>query len=382
MKKDGPDQPIIDGIIEAVWTKTSEVIDGMQADWVMRALFTTGSLITAAATLFVVLIGWRLATGRELPVPVAMQQMVLVAAVASIVGPAKMYIEWVMDQAQDMPLRIAAFMSKDINSDADIPSALSATVAPIIDLYGADLSGGDLIFGSLATTALLLAASFALVCAMALLLVSKVGLAVMSGIGPFVILGVLFGPTRPIFDKWLGYMITLLLTGVFVLLLLSVGKAVAAQVESTIRNTGDIDGAQVVGGVAAMVVVGVMYAFVGAMASTIGGGIAVTAGAALAMVPFLKAQAMGQSVGGAGKAAAGAAAGAAGGALLAKVGEKVADSSFGVRRAAAKQMAGEAAAATAKTRAGRVGEEVMQQRMKAASRAAANERRKWRLQNS
>ncbi len=375
-------ESFIDQIISAVWTETSSVVDAMQAEWVMRALFTTGSLMTAAATLFVVLIGWRLATGRELPVPVAMQQMVLVAAVTAVVGPAKMYIEWVMDQAQDMPVRIAALMSTKIKDDADVPGALSATVKPIIELYGADLSGGDLIFGALATTALLLAAAFALVCAMSLLLISKVGLAVMTGLGPFVILGVLFRPTRPIFDKWLGYMITLLLTGVFVLLLLSVGAVVAEEVKATVTDTGDIDAAQVIGGVTAMVVMGVMYAFVGSMASTIGGGIAVTAGAGLAMVPFLKAQAMGQSAGAAGKAAAGAAAGAAGGAVLAKVGEKVADSSFGVRRAAARQMAGEAASAAAATRGSRVGEEVMQQRMKAASRAAAKERWKWRVQNS
>ena len=376
------EESFIDRMIRVVWTETGSVVDTMQADWVMRALFTTGSLITAAATLFVVLIGWRLATGRELPIPVAMQQMVLVAAVTAVVGPTKMYIEWVMDQAQDMPVRIAALISTEIKDDADVPGALSATVKPIIELYGADLSGGDLIFGALATTALLLAAAFALVCAMSLLLISKVGLAVMTGIGPFVILGVMFQPTRPIFDKWLGYMITLLLTGVFVLLLLSVGAVVAKKVAATITGTGDIEAAQVVGGVAAMVVMGVMYAFVGSMASTIGGGIAVTAGAGLAMVPFLKAQAMGQSAGAAGKAAASAAAGAAGGAVLAKVGEKVADSSFGVRRAAARQMAGEAATAAAATRGSRVGEEVMQQRMKAASRAAEKERWMWRVQNS
>lgn len=369
---------IINGIVKAVWVNTREVINELQADWVLNALHTTGTMMNAVATLFIVLIGWRLATGRELPIPVGIQQMVLVATVTATAGTTKMYVDWVMDQVQDLPIRIASLMSTKINDATDVPGALTATIDPVVT----SSPGGGLIFGALAATVILLASAFALVCALALLLVSQVGLAVMTGIGPFVILGILFQPTRPIFDKWLGYMITLILTGVFVLLLVSVGAVVAEHIAKTLEKTGNVDGAQVAGAIAAMVVMGLMYAFVGSMASTIGGGIAVTAGATLAMVPFLKAQAMGQSVAGAGKAAAGAAAGAAGGALLAKVGEKVADSSFGVRRAAAKQMAGEAAAATAKTRAGRVGEEVMQQRMKAASRAAANERRKWRLQNT
>ena len=368
-------------IIEAVWTNTRDVVDELEADWVLNALYTAGGLVTAVATLFVMLIGWRMATGREMPVPVGIQQMVLIAAVTAIVGPSMMYIDWVMDQASDLPIRIAALMSTEIGNATDVPSALAATVEPVVELFASTL-GGFKIFGALAATALLLAAAFSLVCAMALLLISQVGLAVMMAIGPFVIIGVLFGPTRPIFDKWLGYIITLVLTGVFVLLLLSVGAVVAEKVAATIDQTGDVDGAQVAGGIAAMVAMGVMYAFVGSMASTIGGGIAVTAGAGIAMVPFLKAQAMAQSAGGAGKAAAGAATGAAGGALLAKVGEKVADSGFGIRHAAGKQVAGEAAAAAAKTRAGRIGEEAMKQRMATAAKAAAKQRHQWRVNNS
>lgn len=368
----------LEAMITAVWETATEHIEEMAADWVVGALTAVGSMISMAATLFIVMLGYRLVTGKDMHPGVGIQQLVLVCGVTAVVGPSLMYVDWVYDQAMDLPVKIAGLLSSTIGDSGSVPGALAATVEPIMELLSTSISGLD-VEAALYATVLVIAAGFALIAAMGLLLIAKAGLAVMLSIGPFVILGLLYQPTRAIFDKWLGFVITLTLTGVFVLLLLSVAGAVAIELADTMADKGDIGGAQAAAAFAAMASMGVMYLFVGSMASTIGGGIAVTAGAGLASLPWA-------SLKNVGVAGAKAGAVAAGGAMSAKVAgvakEAYANSGLGIRHAAARQMAGEAASAAAATRGSRVGEEVTQQRMKAASRAAAKEARKWRLQNS
>ena len=358
--------------IRAVWDAGMDAIQEAQADWLLNAFGVVGGLITSIATIAILLLGYRMATGRELPVPVALQQMVTIAFIFALVGPSLMYMDWIFDQVEHLPIRIAALMSTELRGAADIPAALAATVDPVLRLFA---SGGGGVYAALLGTLMVSVCTLSVVCAWLMLYVSQIGLALLVAIGPFIILGLPFKATHSIFEMWLKHLVTLTLVGVFVMLTASIGATIATGLATAMEGQGGVDGLQIAGAAAGVLSMGLAYLGVSAVAGQLGGGIASSVGSGLAAAGVVAGVQGARALAGAGAAKAGAAG-------VAKVGEKVADSSFGVRRAAAKQMAGEAAAATAKTRAGRVGEEVMQQRMKAASRAAANERRKWRVQNS
>ena len=321
--------------IRIVWDHGLSALDTAMDDWVAGALFTMGSLMAAVATLCLVLLAWRAATGGNLPVPLAVGQVLHLCIVTAAAGFGGMYYDWVADVLRTLPLDVAATMSSTLVGAGDVPSALAATIDPVVRLLTAAIGSG--ILESMYAVLLLAICIASMSCAFVMLFATQIGLALLTAIGPFVIVGTLFQVTRDMFAKWLGYVITLGLTGAFVLLIVAIGTELSAQLAAELKDTGDLDGVPVAGAASAMVVMGFAYLMCGSIASSIGGGVNVALGSGIM-------SAYGTAVGGIATAGALAGAKAAAAPLATKAASAVAGSSLGIKAAAGRVMAGEAAA--------------------------------------
>ncbi|MDD9984204.1 MAG: type IV secretion system protein [Gammaproteobacteria bacterium] len=299
--------------------------------------------------------------------------MVTIAFIFALVGPSLMYIDWIFDQVEHLPIRIAALMSTELRGAADIPAALAATVDPVLRLFA---SGGGGVYAALLGTLMVSVCTLSIVCAWLMLYVSQIGLALLVAIGPFVILGLPFKATHPIFEMWLKHVITLTLVGVFVMLTASIGATIATGLATAMEGQGGVDGLQIAGAAAGVLSMGLAYLGVSAVAGQLGGGIASSVGSGLAAAGVLAGAQGARALAGAGAAKAGAAG-------VAKVAQATGADVRSAASAAVRQeaFAGKVSEATA-TLKRRGADQVFQQQARAASRAAAKEAHKWRVQNS
>ena len=352
-------------LVNTLWTQTDELIAKAAAGWVGNTLFAAGLLINSVVTLWVIFMGWRIVLGKEVVPGVAIQQVLLVTVVIFAVGSNAMYLPWVVDNTKDLPLQIVNLMSNKVSGT--IGEKMGEVIDPIANLvsgsFGAMNIGGSVLGGLI-----LVFTAAAVVAATGVLLVTKIGLSVFIALGPFVLIGLLFGPFRDIFSKWLGYIITLTLTGVIVLLLLDIAVDVSKVVgleaaKQGVKFSTAAAVSAVMGGMA------VLFALAGPMASTIGGGIGTVAGAGIAGLPWAKA---GQ-LAGAGKAAATRAAATGAGMAGAAAMDRFQDSSLGVKMEAGRQIRAEGrdAGADRTERVNEAKKESLAKRAKSEARQAA-----------